>query len=215
MPTRGSWLTMKFRTVVDVVRVSRFQSSYGGLKRNSPIVSAARVERRYWMYPRMQLFSTNSNKSTNANSCGVKNAKVQPEGPASTMFTFPSWLRWVLGSVLSLVLPFWKYWQKFQMIEEEAEVVVEEVEEVAKVVEKVAMVAEKVSEDVAEMFPKDSNLHNAALVLERASEHAAHGAQQTEEFIHKVEELKNDLDGLESFVEPVIEKIVKKQHGKN
>lgn len=71
-------------------------------------------------------------------------------------------------------------------LSEEAEVVVEEVEKVAKVVEKVAMVAEKVSEDVAEMFPKDSNLHNAALVLERASEHAAHGAQQTEEFIHKV-----------------------------
>lgn len=67
MPTRGSWLTMKFRTVVDAVRISRFQSSYGRLKRNIPIVSAARVERGYWMYPRMQLFSTNSNKSTNAN----------------------------------------------------------------------------------------------------------------------------------------------------
>lgn len=68
----------------------------------------------------------------------------------------------------------------------EAEFVVEEAEAVAKVVEKVATVAEKVSEDVAEMLPEDGKLRKAALVVERASKEAAHDAQLTEEFLHKV-----------------------------
>lgn len=68
----------------------------------------------------------------------------------------------------------------------EAEFVVEEAEAVAKVVEKVATVAEKVSEDVAEMLPENGKLRKAALVVERASKEAAHDAQLTEEFLHKV-----------------------------
>lgn len=70
---------------------------------------------------------------------------------------------------------------------EEAVVVVEEVEKVAEVVEKVAEVAEKVSEDVAEMLPEDGKLKKVALVVENASEQAAHGAKLTEDFIHKVQ----------------------------
>ena len=65
MSRRGSWITL--RSVVDVVRASRFQSSYGGLQRNSPFVSAARVESSYWISPGLHFFSTNSKTSTNAN----------------------------------------------------------------------------------------------------------------------------------------------------
>ncbi|XP_061355526.1 uncharacterized protein LOC133300054 [Gastrolobium bilobum] len=213
MSTRGSWITLKFKSVLDVVHASRFQSSYGGFKRNSPIMSTTRVESCYWLHPSMQFFSTNSNTKINAN--GAKKVKVQPEAPASTIFTFPHWLRWVLGSVLSLVLPFWKYVEKLQRIEGEAEVVVEEVEKVAEVVQKVATVAEKVSEDVAEMLPQDGNLQKAALMVEHASKQVAHDAQLAEEFIHKVENVKNDLDNLESFVEPVIDEIVKKEPENN
>ncbi|TKY59471.1 hypothetical protein E2542_SST16560 [Spatholobus suberectus] len=212
MSNRGpSWITQKFRGVLDVVRASKFQSSYVALQRNRPIVSAARTERSYWMHPGQQFYSTNSN--TNTNPEGIKDVKVQPEAPApaSKFFTFPYWVRWVLGMVLSLLLPFWKpYWEKLHRIEEEAEFVVEEAEEVAKVVEKMATVAEKVSEDVAEMLPEDGKLRKAALVAERASKQVAHDAQLTEEFIHKVEELKNDLGDVEAFVEPVMDKIVKK-----
>jgi hypothetical protein len=68
----------------------------------------------------------------------------------------------------------------------EAEIVMEGVEKVAEVVEKVANVAEKVSEDVAEMLPEDGELKKVALVVETASKQASHGAQTTEEFIHKV-----------------------------
>lgn len=64
--------------------------------------------------------------------------------------------------------------------------VIEEVEKVAGVVEKVAIVAEKVSEEVAEKLPEDGKLKKAVLVVESVSKHAAHDAQLTKEFIHKV-----------------------------
>ncbi|XP_020222902.1 uncharacterized protein LOC109805285 [Cajanus cajan] len=214
MSTRGpSWITLKFRGVLEVVRATKFQSNYvASLQRNRPIVSAARTETSYWMHPGQHLYSTNSITRTNPK--GIKDVKVQPEAPppapASKFFTFSKWLRWVLGMVLSLLLPFWKpYWKQLQIMEEEAEVVVEEVEEVAKVVEKVATVAEKVSEDVAEMLPKDGKLRKTALMVEHASEQALHDAHLTQEFVHKVEDLKNNLDDLEAFVEPVIDKIAK------
>ncbi|XP_004504826.1 uncharacterized protein [Cicer arietinum] len=214
MSTKGSSITMKFKGVVDVVRASRFKSSYVGLQiqRNIPIVSQARLESSYWMQHSLQFFSTKNNTSTNANR--LKKDEVQPEAPAS-ISTFSSWFKWALCSLLSLVLPFLRYnWRKLQRIEE-AVVVVEEVEKVAEVVEKVAEVAEKVSEDVAEMLPEDGKLKKVALVVENASEQAAHGAKLTEDFIHKVEEVTNDMEDLESFVEPIIDKIVKKETTKN
>ncbi|KAK7319455.1 hypothetical protein RJT34_04176 [Clitoria ternatea] len=212
MSTRGSsWITLKFRSILDVVHASKFQSSYVGLKRNTTIVPpAARIGSGYRIPPGMQLFSTNAK--------GTQSVNVHPEAPAPAckIFTFPYWLRWVLGTVLSFLLPFWKHnFEKLQRIEGEAEIVVEEVEKVAKVVEKVATVAEKVSEDVAEMLPEDGKLRKAAIVVEHASKQVAHDAQLAEEFIHKVEEVKNDLDDLETFVKPVIDKIVKKESENN
>ncbi|ESW31122.1 hypothetical protein PHAVU_002G211100 [Phaseolus vulgaris] len=214
MSVRGSsWITLKFRGVLGALCSTKFQSSYVGLQRNRPIVSAARPERVHWMHPNLQFYSTNSiNTSTNAK--GIKGEKVQSELPASAhaskSFAFSYWLRWVLGMVLSLLVPFWKpYWGKLQRIEGEVEFVIEEADAVAKVVEKVATVAEKVSEDVAEMLPEDGKLRKATLVVEHASKEAAHDAQLTQQFIHKVEELKNDLNDIEAFVEPVIDKIVK------
>lgn len=211
MSTRGSWITLKFRRVVDVVRASRFQSSYGGLKRNSPIVTTTRVESRNWnRNPGLQFFSTKSNTSTNANR--IKNDEIQPEAPASKFFAFSSWVKWIVCSLLSFMLPLWSQsWGKLERIEGEAEIVIEGVEKVAEVVEKVATVAEKVSEDLAETLPEDAKLKKVAVVVESASKQAVHGAQITEEFIHKVEKVTNDIEELESFVEPLIDKIVKKQ----
>ncbi|XVF44817.1 hypothetical protein PTKIN_Ptkin02bG0154700 [Pterospermum kingtungense] len=93
----------------------------------------------------------------------------------------------------------------------EAEMVVEEVEAVAEVAEKVATAAEKISAQVAEKLPDDSKLKKAALVVEHVSDITAHDAHATTEFIHQVEAIKHDVDGLESLVEPIVYKIVK--HG--
>ncbi|KAI4296408.1 hypothetical protein L6164_036369 [Bauhinia variegata] len=90
----------------------------------------------------------------------------------------------------------------------------EEIEKVSNIVEKVATVAEKVSAQVAENLPGNGKLRQVALAVEHASEEVAHDAQLTEEFIHKVEEVKNDLDDLGAFVEPVIDNIIKKEPAK-
>ncbi|CAI8617935.1 unnamed protein product [Vicia faba] len=210
MSTKGSWMTLKFRGAVDVVRASRFQLTHRGFKRNSPIVTASRIGSSYWMQPSIQFFSTKRNISINANR--LKDDEVQPEAPDSTIFAFSSWVKWVLCSLVSFMVPFWRQnWEKLQRIEEEAEFVIEEVEKVAEVIEKVAEEAEKVSENIAEKFPEDAKLKNAALVVENVSKQVAHDAQITEEFIHKIEEVVDDIEDVESFVEPAIDKIVKKK----
>ncbi|XP_028080682.1 uncharacterized protein LOC114282239 isoform X2 [Camellia sinensis] len=139
-----------------------------------------------------------------------ENNNVQPSvPPPPSKPSFPTWVKWLLGSILTLVLPFWKQkWEKLLLLEGEVEAVVEEVEIVAEVVEKVATTAEKVSADMAEKLPDNEILKEAALFVEKVSTATAKDAELTKNFIHKVEELKDDLTDLETMVEPVIDKII-------
>ncbi|KVH93402.1 hypothetical protein Ccrd_004547 [Cynara cardunculus var. scolymus] len=86
------------------------------------------------------------------------------------------------------------------------EEVVKEAEEVAEVVEKVASTTEKLSAEVAEKLQK-GQMKEIALEVEHVSSVAAKDAQMTQDFIHKVGDLKQDLKNLETMVEPVIDKI--------
>ncbi|XP_004292518.1 PREDICTED: uncharacterized protein LOC101310960 [Fragaria vesca subsp. vesca] len=149
----------------------------------------------------LRLFSSTSNKPC---------TKLEQPLPATTSRqTISTWVRWIFGSLLSILIPFWthKYWRNLQMIEGEAEVVMEEVDNVAKDVERVATVAEKVSADVAEKLPTHTKLKQIALLIERVSELAAQDAQLTQQFIHKVDALKEDLEDLEKLVKPAVNKI--------
>ncbi|KAK4784023.1 hypothetical protein SAY86_018391 [Trapa natans] len=126
-------------------------------------------------------------------------------------FSFPAWTRWMIGSLLTLLLPFLKvrWGSKLERIQGEAEIVVEEVEKVAEMVEKVATVAEKVSEEAAESIQdENSKLKEAAMWVEKASKEAAHDAQLTQDLIHKVEAIEQDMGDLEGMVEPIIGKII-------
>ncbi|XP_062030264.1 uncharacterized protein LOC133746118 isoform X2 [Rosa rugosa] len=151
----------------------------------------------------LRLFSSTNNKPW---------TKLEQPLPATTSsrHTISNWVRWILGSLLSILIPVWthKYWGNLQKIEGEAEVVMEEVDNVAKVVERVATVAEKVSADVADKLPTNhTRLKEIALLIERVSELAAQDAQLTQDFIHKVDALKQDLGDLKTLVEPVVDKI--------
>ncbi|KAB1206823.1 hypothetical protein CJ030_MR7G008261 [Morella rubra] len=154
-----------------------------------------------------QLFSTNSKTNTKLESHATNHGKsnVHRPAPDRTKLIFPHWAKWVLGSVLTLSLPWWKqdYWRKLRMIEGETELVVEEVEGIAKVVEKVAIAAEKLSAEVADKLPENGKLKEAALFVEHVSQEAAHDAEIAEQFIHKVEAIKEDL---EELVNPVLAK---------
>lgn len=142
--------------------------------------------------------------------------KVQPSVPPPRKPIFPTWAKWLFGSVLSLLLPFWRFkWGSLLLLEEKVEEVVEEVEIAAEVVEKVATTAEKVSAEVAGKLPDNGKLKAAALVVEHISSVAATDAEFAEDFIQKVEKLKHDLTDLGTMVEPVIDEIVPKKHGGN
>ncbi|KAL8188967.1 hypothetical protein R6Q57_029487 [Mikania cordata] len=77
--------------------------------------------------------------------------------------------------------------------------VVKEVEEVAEVVEKVATATEKLSREVAEKLD-NGEVKEVALMVEHVSNVIAKDAQMTEDFIHKVGDLKQDLTNLEAMI---------------
>ncbi|CAD5318467.1 unnamed protein product [Arabidopsis thaliana] len=136
-------------------------------------------------------------------------SKMQPS-PPNQWFNFPSWGRWVIGSTISLVLSFWnnERIQKLKRIEGEAELVVEGVEAVAEMVEKVATATDEMAEEMAEKLPEKNKLKQVALVLEHISEVAAHEAHLTQDFLHKVEKVTQDIDDLEAMIKPLIDKKV-------
>ncbi|XP_030459329.1 uncharacterized protein LOC115679767 isoform X2 [Syzygium oleosum] len=128
----------------------------------------------------------------------------------------PSRVRWVVGSILSLLIPFWKLkWDQLQQIEGKAEEVIEDAEIVAEVVEKVATAAEKVSAQVADELPDDSKLKEAALFVEHVSEVTAQDAHLTENFIHKFDEVKQEVEtavetGIRKMMEQPSEELIQK-----
>ncbi|KAK4252787.1 hypothetical protein QN277_014329 [Acacia crassicarpa] len=222
MSSRGSWLNQNFRHVLQILiptaRNRRFESNYERFERNSLITSGSRLGSGFWMHHGVNFSSSATNGSTSSDSNGVtRDVRVQPAVTSSASFTFCGWMKWVFGvcgSVLSFLVAFSTDWQKLRRIEGEVEMVVEGAEKVANVVEKVATTAEKVAEDISENLPDGSNLKTAALEVENISKVAAHDAHLTEGFLHKVEDVKNDLDALESFVEPIIDKISNKESQK-
>ncbi|KAJ8529912.1 hypothetical protein K7X08_036747 [Anisodus acutangulus] len=131
-------------------------------------------------------------------------SKVPPVEPAPSKPNLFAWAKWLLGSILSIFLPFWKEkWDSFQRIKGE----VEKVEGVAEVVAAVATKTENVMEGVAGKLPENSVLKEAAVSVENASAVVAKDAQLACNFIHKVEDVLQDLKDLEKTIESFIEKV--------
>ncbi|XP_058096949.1 uncharacterized protein LOC131242372 isoform X1 [Magnolia sinica] len=148
--------------------------------------------------------SSDSEQGTSSKRSQKKENRFQPPASLRQKPVFRTWTRWAFGSILFLILPFWKReWVKFLAIEDEVEKVAEVVETAAEVVEEVASVAETVLSEVANRLPDDSKLKDAVLMVERVSKTTAKDAQLTIDFIHKVDELKQEVEAL---AEPVIDR---------
>ncbi|ONH90642.1 hypothetical protein PRUPE_8G066300 [Prunus persica] len=213
MPKKDLWGTFRLRSFLQLLSGNR-SSSTNASQGQFPAMGVSKVAHGYSIPQSLRLFSTNSRPCTKLDTKVLNGGedKVQQSHQAtSTRLNFGHWLKWMLGSILSLMLPFWaQNWGKLKRIEGKAEIVMEEIEDVAEVVEKVANVAEKVSADVADELPDNSKLKETVLLVERASKVAAQDAQLTQDLIHKVETLKQDLGDLETLAEPVLEKIAKR-----
>lgn len=130
-------------------------------------------------------------------------SKIQSRAPHASKSSAGIWLRWMLWPILSLVLPLWKKrLTNLLRLEDEVEQVAEVVEDTAEVVEMVAEAAEKVSSGLANKLSHDGKLKDAVLLVERVSKEVEKDAQVTIDFIHKVDEIKQEV---ETLVEPIID----------
>ncbi|XP_073128490.1 uncharacterized protein [Henckelia pumila] len=127
---------------------------------------------------------------------------IQPGVPPSSEPPFQL-LNWVVGVVVTLVLPFFTHkWGSLLRIRNEVEMVVDTIEEIAEVVEKVAEGVEKVAEDIADHLPEGGTLRKAVDFVENVAETVGNDAHLVEDLIHKVHEAEEKV---EEFVESLVE----------
>ncbi|KAH8519607.1 hypothetical protein H0E87_001139 [Populus deltoides] len=202
MSAKRSWTSYNLRSFLELIH--RYRAS------SSNVSTVSKIGQGLSVHQGLQLINANSQEGRRFDSNMMKSDKVAPAPvPNPPGSNFPRWAKWILGTILSILLPLWQQeWEKLRRIEGESEIIVEEVEHVAEVVDKVATVAEKVSEEVAEALPENGKLKETALLIEAVSKATAHDAKLTQDFIHKVDAVKHDIDDLETMVEPVIEKLV-------
>ncbi|KAG6741480.1 hypothetical protein POTOM_054740 [Populus tomentosa] len=219
MSAKGSWPSYNLRSFLELIH--RYRASSGNVSHSCGSGSTvSKIGRGLSMHQGLQLIVASSNKWRRSHFNMLlsflkfivsltMSDEVVPPVPNPPGSNFPTWAKWILGSILSVFLPFWKQkGEELKRIEGEAEIIVDEVEHVAEEIEKVATVAEKVSEEVAEVLPENGKLKETALLIEHVTKAAAYDAKLTQDFIHKVDAVKHDIDDLKIMVDPVIEKIV-------
>ncbi|XWS14956.1 hypothetical protein CRYUN_Cryun35bG0052800 [Craigia yunnanensis] len=110
-----------------------------------------------------------------------------------------SWKTWILGILISIILPFWRgKWGRLLKLKEEVETAVDTVEAATDIVEKVAEQVEKVVDDIGNHLP-EGRLKDALEFVEDIAEDTADGARLAGEVIDKVEDMEEKV---ESLMEP-------------
>ncbi|XP_048561051.1 uncharacterized protein LOC125541758 [Triticum urartu] len=115
------------------------------------------------------------------------------------MSNMPSWMTLVVGAVLVAIPIYRKIRALEDKVEKTAEVAVE-------VIDTVAEAAEKVAGEVAEAFPENEGLKEAASRIKTVADAIEEDAELAEALIHKVDELTKEVD---SVVGPIIDVVMK------
>ncbi|KAF7071235.1 unnamed protein product [Triticum aestivum] len=115
------------------------------------------------------------------------------------MSNMPSWVTLVVGAVLVAIPIYRKIRALEDKVEKTAEVAVE-------VIDTVAEAAEKVAGEVAEAFPENEGLKEAASRIKTVADAIEEDAEKAEALIHKVDEIKKEVD---SVVGPIIDVVMK------
>ncbi|CAK9159138.1 unnamed protein product [Ilex paraguariensis] len=130
----------------------------------------------------------------------VVHNSVQPGAPIPSGNPSNSWTCWLLGMVLSIVLPFWRQGlTPLQALRNKVDTIVETAELVVDVVEKAAEEVEKIADEVADKLP-EGGLKAAAVLIGDIAEETAKDARIADDLIDKVEEVQEEV---ESFFETV------------
>ncbi|XP_022772287.1 uncharacterized protein LOC111314932 [Durio zibethinus] len=112
-----------------------------------------------------------------------------------------NWQPWVLGTVLSVILPFTtSKWGPLLKLKNQADNILEVAEQISDVVEEVAEKVEKIADEVGDQLPDGGKLQATLEVVEDLAEETAKNARLAGDLIDKVQEME---DKLESFMESV------------
>ncbi|KAG2566576.1 hypothetical protein PVAP13_7NG184736, partial [Panicum virgatum] len=139
-------------------------------------------------------------KGTTTRIAAVGPGPANPSGGNLPIPNMPPWAKWVVGAVI-VAIPIYR---RFRTVEDKIEKTVEAVE----VVDTVAEATEKVAGEVADAFPGNENLKEAASRIKRVTDAIEEDAEKAEALIHKVDEIKKEVD---SIVGPIIDKVVKEE----
>ncbi|CAL5031743.1 unnamed protein product [Urochloa decumbens] len=171
-------------------------------RRRDPVISAWAHHRRSLIGLRMNSSGMNNGfpfKGTTTRIPAVGPGPVNPSGGNLPIPNMPSWAKWVVGAVI-VAIPIYRRFRTLEdKIEKTAEVAVE-------VVDTVAEATEKVAGEVANAFPGNENLKEAASKIKAVTDAIEEDAEKAEALIQKVDEIKKEVD---SIVDPIIDKVVK------
>ncbi|KAK8308998.1 hypothetical protein V6Z11_D02G099500 [Gossypium hirsutum] len=133
----------------------------------------------------------------------LRNHNLQPPGiglrllntdRVNNLSEFLSRKLWVVGLVMSIILPFWRSkWGPLLKLKDEVETIIDKAEEVTDIVEKVAGQVEEVADDIGNHLP-EGRLKNALQFLEDMAQNTADGARLAGDLIDKVEEVEGKVE---------------------
>ncbi|XP_020548477.1 uncharacterized protein LOC110011739 isoform X2 [Sesamum indicum] len=131
---------------------------------------------------------------------------VQPGAPPPSEPPF-NFLKWIVGVVLSIVLPFLTHnkWASILKLKNEVDTAVETIEVIVDAVEKVAEEVEKAAEHIASSLPEGGTLRKAVDFVESVAEVTSKEAHLVGDFIDKVQEAEEKVEAcVESMAEEVV-----------
>ncbi|XP_059637164.1 uncharacterized protein LOC132279250 isoform X3 [Cornus florida] len=122
-----------------------------------------------------------------------------PQEPLQTQTLGSSRKHWILGVVITAILPFLSHkWGPLFKLTKEVENAVETADDVTEAMENIAEQVEKVADEIGDELPEGGRLQKAFAYVENKAKKAARDAHSVEQFIDKVEALEEEVD---SFID--------------
>ncbi|PWA67974.1 hypothetical protein CTI12_AA313330 [Artemisia annua] len=116
-----------------------------------------------------------------------------PSGPPPS----GSMRNWVVGIVLTFVLPFFTHkWGPLLLLKNKVDTAVNTVEYVVETIESVATKFDNVIDSITDDLPEDSKLRKSMVAFDELVEGVAKGAHIANDIIDKVEEVEDKLESM-------------------
>ncbi|KAL7615970.1 hypothetical protein Lser_V15G00077 [Lactuca serriola] len=125
------------------------------------------------------------------------NANPPPEPPLPSGSPSGSLRNWVVGLVLTFILPFFTHkWGSWLLYKNQVDQKLERTEQVVKTVESVAVKLDKFIDGITDNLPEGNKLRKALEFADEIAEGVAKTAHVADDIINKVEEAEDKLESL-------------------